>query len=175
LPVIKKGFLHAVFACIAQSIHFIYKFSTMKNLLFTILFFACAIALTAQSTEELAIQKVCEAETRAWLAKDATTFNDCWQIRPYSRIVMSGDDGQTMSIGSDQMKPRTAETIFGNGGTFVNTNYQIHVEGNTAWAMYDSVKTDDTGKHPSYEVRMMEKVNGAWKIVCMSVHHYKAK
>jgi hypothetical protein len=88
---------------------------------------------------------------------------------------MSGDDGQTMSIGSDQLKPRTAETIFGNGGTFANTNYQIHVEGNTAWAMYDSVKTDDKGKHPSYEVRMMEKVNGAWKIVCMSVHHYKAK
>jgi hypothetical protein len=41
--------------------------------------------------------------------------------------------------------------------------------------MYDEVKTDAKGAHPSYEVRLLEKVNGAWKIVGMSVHHYKAK
>ena len=64
----------------------------------------------------------------------------------------------------------------GGGGSFVNTNYMIHVDGNSAWTTYDEVKTDEKGqKHPSYEMRVLEKVSGAWKIVAMSVHHYKAQ
>lgn len=147
----------------------------MKNLLLTILLISFATALTAQSADELAIQKVCEAETRAWLEKDANTFNNCWQIRPYSRILVTTEDGQSISIGADQLKAATAENMAGGSGTFANSNYQIHVDGNSAWATYDEVKTDAAGAHPSYEMRLLEKVNGAWKIVGMSVHHYKAK
>ena len=144
----------------------------MKHLLFLLLFASISVLATAQTTDESAIQKVCEAETRAWLDKDAATFNNCWQVRPYSRIMVSTEDGQTISMGGEQLKNATAD-IMGGGGTFANSNYQIHVEGNTAWAMYDEVKTDATGAHPSYEVRLLEKVGGAWKIVGMSVHHYK--
>jgi hypothetical protein len=146
----------------------------MKNLLFALLFIACATALSAQSAEELAIQKVCEAETRAWLAKDVATYNNCWEIRPYSRIMVTTEDGQTISMAGDQLKSASAD-VMGGGGTVTNTNYQIHIEGNTAWAMYDEVKTNDKGSYPSYEVRLLEKINGAWKIVGISVHHYKAK
>jgi hypothetical protein len=147
----------------------------MKNLLLITLFISCVTALTAQSADESAIQKVCEAETRAWLEKDAATFNNCWQIRPYSRIIVTTEDGQTFSIGADQLKAATTENMAGDGGTFANSNYQIHVDGNSAWTTYDEVKTDAAGAHPSYEMRLLEKVNGVWKIVGMSVHHYKPK
>ncbi len=43
-----------------------------------------------------------------------------------------------------------------------------------AWLTYDEVKTDKDGtQSPSHELRLLEKVGGKWKIVGMSVHHYK--
>jgi hypothetical protein len=128
----------------------------------------------AQTADEVTIQKLCEAETRAWLDKDVATYVKCWEIRPYSRIVVTTEEGQTMNITAEQMKTVSADVMGGNA-TFANSNYQIHVEGNTAWATYDEVKTDAKGAHPSYEFRLLEKIGGAWKIVGMSVHHYKAK
>ncbi len=146
----------------------------MKKHLLIILFGSLSMLAFAQTSDESDIKKVCEAETRAWLEKDATTFNNCWQQRPYSRIIVTTEEGQTISIRSDQMAAATVENM-GGGGTFANSNYQIHVEDNSAWATYDELKTDAAGPHPSYEIRLLEKVNGAWKIVGMSVHHYKAR
>lgn len=134
----------------------------------------CSLLVHAQSADEMAIQKVCETETRAWLAADATTFNNCWQVRPYTRILVTTEEGQTMAISADQMKAVTASAM-GGSGTFVNSNYLFHIEGNSAWVTYDEVKTDAKGAHPSHEMRLLEKANGQWKIVGMSVHHYKAK
>jgi hypothetical protein len=128
----------------------------------------------AQSADETAIKKVCEAETRAWLDKDLANFNNCWQVRPYSRAVVTTEEGVTINIVAAQMQSLQAEAM-GGEGTFANSNYLIHVDGNMAWATYDEVKTDSKGQHPSYEFRMLEKVDGSWKIVAMSVHHYKAK
>lgn len=138
------------------------------------LFCLSATALFSQTADETAIKKVCEAETRAWLIKDAATFNNCWQVRPYSRIMVTTEEGVTLSIGADQIGKAQAD-VMGGGGSFVNSNYLIHVEGNTAWVTYDEVKTDEKGAHPSYEMRLLEKVSGEWKIVGMSVHHYKKK
>lgn len=145
----------------------------MKNILVTALFLGLTFAGFAQTPDEMAIQQVCEAETRSWLAADAATFNNCWQVRPYTRIFVTTEDGQTIAINGDQMKPAMKDAM-GGGGSFKNSNYLFHIEGNSAWVTYDEVKTDDKGTHPSHEVRLLEKVNGAWKLVGMSVHHYKA-
>ncbi len=147
----------------------------MKKPMLSLAFAFLLFSAKSQSADELAIQKTCEAETRAWLAADAATFNNCWQIRPYSRILVSTEDGQTFAIGADQMKPAVA-TAMGNGGTFEIFNLKYSISGNSAWVTHDEVKTaTDGSKHHSYEFRMLEKVDGAWKIVAMSVHHQKAK
>jgi hypothetical protein len=44
----------------------------------------------------------------------------------------------------------------------------------TAWVTYNQVKTDDS-KLPSHEVRLLEKVNSAWELVEISLHHYEGK
>lgn len=74
----------------------------------------------AQTSDESDIKKVCEAETRAWLEKDATTFNNCWQksLRPYSRILVTTEEGQTISIRSDQMAAANVETMGGRRHVF---------------------------------------------------------
>ncbi|MBL7814161.1 MAG: nuclear transport factor 2 family protein [Saprospiraceae bacterium] len=144
----------------------------MKNLFLICLTTLCLSTIYAQTADELAIQKLCETETQAWLSSDATTFNNCWQIRPYTRLLISTENNQTFAISADQMKAAQADAM-GGGGSFANTNYLFHIDGNTAWVTYDEVKTDTKGlQHPSHELRLVEKVNGEWKIVGMSVHHY---
>lgn len=128
----------------------------------------------AQTTvDEAAIKAVVEAETRAWLNADAKTFMDCWQLQPYSRILVSTEKGEHFDVPTDGLKTLTAADM-GSGGTFANSNYRISINSDMAWLTYDEVKTDKNGiPSPSHELRILEKVDGKWKIVGMSVHHYK--
>ena len=64
----------------------------------------------------------------------------------------------------------------GDKSVSVNTNYKISINGNSAWSSHDqeTISTDGV-KSYSYEMRMLEEINGQWKIVGESVHHYKPK
>jgi len=54
------------------------------------------------------------------------------------------------------------------------TNHKIGITGNSAWASHDEESISKEGKSTfSYEVRLLEKINGAWKLVGQSVHQYK--
>jgi hypothetical protein len=139
-------------------------------LLLTSLFSAQA---QSNAADEAAIKAVVEAETRAWLTADVTTFKDCWQVHPYSRILVTTEKGEHFDVPTDGMKTLAAADM-GSGGSFSNSNYRISVKGDMAWLTYDEVKTDKDGtQSPSHELRILEKVDGKWKIVGMSVHHYK--
>ncbi|MNF11133.1 hypothetical protein D3C80_2122770 [compost metagenome] len=62
----------------------------------------------------------------------------------------------------------------GNGGFSVNTNYKMSINGNTAWVSHDEESTANDGKKTfSYEIRMLEKIAGQWKLVGQSIHIYK--
>ncbi len=40
--------------------------------------------------------------------------------------------------------------------------------------MYDEFKTNADGSiHPTHEMRVLEKVDGSWKLVAQSIHHFK--
>jgi hypothetical protein len=61
----------------------------------------------------------------------------------------------------------------GDKSVSVNTNYKINVSGKNAWSTHDQETTATNGtKSYSYEMRILEKINGDWKIVGESVHHY---
>ena len=117
----------------------------MKKMLFAhLLLFASLFTAQAQTaTDEAAIKTVVEAESRAWLAADPTAFNDCWRVQPYTRILVSLEDGTCYDIGSDQMKAATADAM-GKGGSFQNSNYRSRISTDLAWLTYDEVKTDPT-------------------------------
>ena len=61
--------------------------------------------------------------------------------------------------------------------TSVNANYNIKINnsGKSAWATYDQTTMDKDGKtlYLSHEIRCLENVSGAWKVVVLSAHHYK--
>ena len=126
-----------------------------------------------QGKEEAAIIKVLEKESATWRAKDVEGHKDCWHIQPYSRILVSLPDGKTIDvppISKQIMKPEN----MGNGGFAVHSNYKMNMTKNTAWVSHDEISTDKEGKRTwSYEIRLLEKIKGNWKLVGQSLHIYK--
>ena len=129
----------------------------------------------AQNIDQIAIRTVIEKETETWRTKDVQGHADCWAIKPYGRILVSTEDGTALDFLPTEMVNIKTD-IMGFEGKSVNTNYKFSLNGNTSWVSYDQVKTAPNGnKSYSYEMRMLEKIKNQWKIVGMSVHHYKPK
>lgn len=60
---------------------------------------------------------------------------------------------------------------FGGGGRSENNNYQMSIHGNQAWVSHEETSyTPEGEKRDSYEIRMLEKVGGQWKLVGQSIH-----
>lgn len=96
----------------------------------------------------------------------------CWQVQPYSRALISLEDGTHMDLRAETLKQSSELTP--TGVTSTNTNYRISIGGDKAWSSHDQENTNKEGtKSYSHEMRLLEKIGGAWKIVGMSVHMYK--
>lgn len=120
-----------------------------------------------------AIKKLLEKESSTWRSGDSTAHAACWIIRPYSRILVSTTDGKVYDV-PPEMMIRPSPGSMGRGGTSVNTNYKMSIHGNEAWVSHNEESTSADGqKSYSYEIRMLEKVNGDWKLVGQSIHLYK--
>ena len=71
------------------------------------------------------------------------------------------------------MQNEKPETM-GNGGFALHSNYKMSINKNNAWVSHDEVSTDAEGKRTwSYEIRLLEKIKGQWKLVGQSLHIYK--
>lgn len=132
-------------------------------------------AVFSQSKEEKAIIQLLEKESATWRSGDIAGHADCWAIRPYSRIIISDGKGNTFEVAPEIMINPPVE-LMGNGGTSVNSNYKIHIEGNTAIVSHDEASTAaDGSKNYTYEYRMLEKIKGSWKLTGQSIHTYHPK
>jgi hypothetical protein len=132
-----------------------------------------AFAYSQQIDEETAIKKLLEKESATWRAKDVQGHTDCWYIQPYSRILVSLPNGQTIDVPPTAIQNEKPETM-GNGGFAVNSNYKMSINQNSAWVSHDELSTDAEGKRTwSYEIRLLEKIKGQWKLVGQSLHIYK--
>ncbi|MBP6557806.1 MAG: endo-arabinase [Flavobacterium sp.] len=128
-----------------------------------------------QSDEEIAIKKVLEKESATWRSGDIKGHAECWQIRPYSRIIVSAIDGTVTDVPPEIMLNPPASFI-GNGGSSVNSNYKMHINGNSACVSHNEESTAKDGqKSYSYEFRILEKINGQWKLTGQSLHFYQPK
>lgn len=126
-----------------------------------------------QGKEEAAIIKVLEKESATWRSKDVEGHKDCWYIQPYSRILVSLPDGKTIDVPPASKQNMQAENM-GNGGFAVNSNYKMNISNSNAWVSHDELSTDAEGKKTwSYEIRLLEKIKGQWKLVGQSLHIYK--
>ncbi|TRX10818.1 endo-arabinase [Flavobacterium gawalongense] len=125
--------------------------------------------------ESESIKSLLEKESATWRAADSKGHTECWYIQPYSRILVSTAEGVTIDVPPTAMID-TNPSAMGNGGFSVNTNYKMSIHENNAWVSHDEESTAKDGKKTfSYEIRLLEKIEGQWKLVGQSIHIYKPK
>lgn len=141
----------------------------MKQLI-VLLCLCFSINSFGQNAEEIAIKQLLEKESQTWRSGDIKGHAACWVIKPYSKIIISGTDGKFTDVPPQLMIDPPA-TIVGKGGYSVNSNYNISINGNNAWVSHneESVAKDGT-KTYTYELRILEKIKGQWKLVAQSIH-----
>ena len=145
----------------------------MKTLLFTIIGLFISVSAHSQSIPDTtAIKQLLEKESTTFRSGDVKAHADCWKIQPYTRIVISTADGKVIDVPPATMaNPPT--NMMGAGGTFSVSNVKISVIGNSAWVSHDEESISKDGKKTyTTEFKMLEKINGDWKIVGMSLHAY---
>ncbi|GAB3856016.1 hypothetical protein GCM10028822_27760 [Hymenobacter terrigena] len=131
---------------------------------------SCSRPVAADETA--AIKHLLERESATWRAGDVAAHAACWHVTPYSRILVSTADGKFLDVPPAQMLAPSPS--MGQGGTSVNTNYHINITGSTAWVSHDEESTARNGqKSYSTEIRLLEKVDGQWKLVGQSIHLHK--
>ena len=132
----------------------------------------CIVGCNHDNDDATAIKKVLEKESATWRSGDSAAHAALWQIRPYSTILVSTADGKFYDV-PPEMMIHPAPGSMGKGGTSVNSNYKISIHGIGAWVSHDEESTSADGtKSYSKEIRMLEKVDGNWKLVGQSIHLY---
>ncbi|HEY5407326.1 MAG TPA: hypothetical protein VIJ92_09565 [Ginsengibacter sp.] len=125
---------------------------------FCLVFSYCTLAQV--SSDSIAIVQLLQKESAMWRSGDVTVHAQCWHIQPYSRILVSTSDGKVLDVSPDLMIHPPAGSM-GKGGTSINSNYKISINGTTAWVSHNEKSTATDGKETfSYEMRMLEKING---------------
>lgn len=146
----------------------------MKQILFACLALLFATASEAQTTNDTtAIKQLLEKESATWRSGDIEAHAACWQVQPYSKILVSTPDGKCYDV-PPQAVIHPSPASVGKGGSAVNSNYTFSIHGNDAWVSHDEASTAKDGTITySHEIRILEKINNEWKLVAQSIHLYK--
>lgn len=134
----------------------------------SMLLFFCAMGFSmlsfSQTSDSTTIVKLLEKESATWRSADSSAHADCWQVEPYSRVMIMAANGKSFAIPADKLVHASPSTM-GKGGTSKNTNYNMSIHGNTAIVTHNEASTSTDGSISyTFEVRMLEKFNGQWKI-----------
>lgn len=136
----------------------------MKSVLLFIIAAGFAMHGFCQTNDSTDIVQLLEKESATWRSGDSTAHAACWQIEPYNTVIVMTADGKTFSVPEDKIIHPSPGTM-GKGGTSKNTNYNMSIHGNTALVTHNETSTSTNGSvSHTYEVRMLEKINGQWKL-----------
>lgn len=132
-----------------------------------------ASAGTLAENEE-AIKKVIEGLTTAAYTGDGKTYLNYWADAPYiSRAGSYPSTGVTKVTGDTyrkQMQEALAKPSEPSKDKVTRDNWLIRVNGNSAFVVFDqhNARPDGTTRH-SVEERYLERMNGEWKLVNVTV------
>jgi len=121
--------------------------------------------------EEQAIKNVIEDQTRYYMAKDHENHSELFVQDESFIVLVASKDNFGYAEGWEQAdkynKINFEKDPAPSRLKFVNENYKIKIYDATAWAVYDEMIFDANGDFVKkvINVRLLEKVNGNWKIV----------
>lgn len=151
----------------------------------TSLFFSCAEkakeadngqAEANMEKEKKAIYATIENETKSFFNRDYDAWKSSYAQTDYAFQAWSNRDGTFDSnVGWDDINNQIGKYITDNPEKSYpkverkNMKYKFYCD-NVAYLTWDQFNSDGREKnfHHSKEVRLMEKIDGQWKIVCVS-------
>ena len=136
--------------------------------------------LMTQSTDDEEILEFLRSEQVAYYHGDFDEFIRHWHHGPEVRRILSGPQvGTRIPVGWDDLRAKFEEGFRQHPQNFDASkilrweNVQIQRSGDMAWVSYDQVANE---YHPSmhvsplsHEVKIVQKLDGEWKIVCLIV------
>lgn len=128
---------------------------------------------TSEETEKTAIKKVIAAETQAYIDKDFDAMDNAYAIAPYTTNITNVPIG-TVEIAhrykNGQPPVRDQKTIDSiiPLTDVVRSDWDIQIRENVAWAIFNQKLNAMGSRYPSVETRILEKINGQWKLVYSS-------
>lgn len=139
---------------------------------FVLLFFIwCCITLSgwAQSEQD-AIKKVLLNETEGFFTRDKAKWANAWAHTPYIYFAANLYGGDFLLVkGWDKLEKQFANQFKSrkvmDKVVIQNANFVIHQNGNMAFVSYDQTLLDSQGKTTSKESRVLEKIDGQWRII----------
>ncbi|MBX2963342.1 MAG: hypothetical protein KF687_12575 [Cyclobacteriaceae bacterium] len=124
------------------------------------------------NNEEAVIKNIIEQETKAFFEIDQKTWEKLWVHEPYAFWSFADTtDVNSFSGWNDISKGfnNYFKTSKPSSANITRDWHHIKISGNMAYIRFTQHVKDETKRPPQAEVRVMEKVNGQWKLVCVSV------
>lgn len=121
-----------------------------------------------------AIKALILRETKAFFEIDYKTWADSWAHQPYAFWSFADTTDVNSFSGWDQIEKGFAEYFRTSKPSTAKIDrewlgLEVKLFGNGAYVRFNQHVKDDTRRPPQAEVRVLEKINGEWKIVCVSV------
>jgi hypothetical protein len=124
------------------------------------------------ANDEAVIKSIIEKETKAFFEIDQNEWQGYWAHVPYAFWSFADTTDVNSFSGWDD--------IYNGFNAYFKTSkpsssqiqrdwHHIIVHGNFAYVRFTQHVSDESFRPPQAEVRVMEKINGQWKIVCVTV------
>lgn len=130
---------------------------------------------TPTSEDEAAIRQAIDAETKAYHEANFAVWGSNWATVPY---IERQQESLKKLANTPYLKGQNlqkayevyAKTHKPTGLTSVVSDYESHLGGNVAWVAFtqEDRKADGSVAQKERALRILEKINGQWKIVMMS-------
>ncbi len=160
---------------------------TYKSLL-TCFFLVMVITLSAQENKEVAaIKAVLEKETLSFSNVNRKDWEDTWLKAPHAYWSYSDSTGTSYIEGWEnisksfdeyfktQVSSRNIDVAKGSKLSIDRTWHHIRVYGTGAYAHYTQKVKDNINHDETSQIRVLEKKDGKWKVVCVGVIAYYPK
>jgi hypothetical protein len=139
---------------------------------------AClSVALTANAQKKSDVEEIKAVilrETKAFFEIDQKTWANSWVHEPYAFWSFADTTDVNSFSGWDQIEKGFAEYFRTSKPSTAKIEREwlgldIKIFGNGAYVRFNQHVMDNTRRPAQAEVRILEKVKGEWKIVCVSV------
>ena len=142
---------------------------TIIHLSFTGLFWLGCIVVSAQVDKD-AIKAVIAKETQSFMNVDRKSWSETWHQAPYSYWSYSDSTGTSFVEGWEALN-KTFDEYFKtqkpSKAKITNEWIEVRVYGTGAYVRFLQKVEDEIDRDETSQIRVLEKKDGKWKVVCM--------